>query len=175
MRNLNSGTDHSATYPAAVFATVRQSGPRPDAGTRAGAGTTTLRLAPAAPLHDATEAHALRALAADGFGEAVFAPAGGYGHPTSASLHAQGRSWRSRAVGDVLARIWRAAARAAQRTFTEWQRHERIRATYRTLRELDDRTLRDLGFHRSEIPSVAAELHGSAGLTRVHAAQARGR
>ena len=35
------------------------------------------------------------------------------------------------------------------------------------LRDLDDRTLRDLGFHRDEIASVVAELDGDAMATRV--------
>ena len=42
------------------------------------------------------------------------------------------------------------------------------RAMYEALRGLDDRTLQDLGFSRSEIGSVAAEASGLAERTRAH-------
>jgi hypothetical protein len=41
------------------------------------------------------------------------------------------------------------------------------RATYRTLRQLDARTLRDLGLSRAELSSTAYELSGQAEATRV--------
>jgi uncharacterized protein YjiS (DUF1127 family) len=43
----------------------------------------------------------------------------------------------------------------------------RAKATYDALRDLDDRTLRDLGFERSELASVVAEMSGTASPTRV--------
>jgi uncharacterized protein YjiS (DUF1127 family) len=65
---------------------------------------------------------------------------------------------------------------AAGRTVREWfrgvveryQRRRQSRSIYHALRALDDRTLRDLGFHRCEIGSVAAEAAGEAELTRMH-------
>ena len=55
------------------------------------------------------------------------------------------------------------------------QRRE-ARATYLALRDLDARTLHDIGLHRSEILSVALELGGAFEATRVQSTRApRGR
>lgn len=48
-----------------------------------------------------------------------------------------------------------------------WRRSRGARATYASLQELDEYTLRDLGFARSEILSVAAEIAGAAEATRL--------
>ena len=42
-----------------------------------------------------------------------------------------------------------------------------IDAIYDVLRQIDDRTLRDMGFHRNALRSVAAELSREAECTRV--------
>ena len=64
------------------------------------------------------------------------------------------------------------AARAAQRRLAghvaaivraaleAWRERRHAAATRRDLDQLDDATLRDLGLHRSEAASLAAELHG---------------
>jgi uncharacterized protein YjiS (DUF1127 family) len=61
-------------------------------------------------------------------------------------------------MGDLLRRV---IARHRQRR-EAW-------SAYDALRRLDDRTLRDLGFSRSELTSVAAEFAGDAEHTRVRA------
>jgi uncharacterized protein YjiS (DUF1127 family) len=55
----------------------------------------------------------------------------------------------------------------ALRGLRAWRRYREARATYTQLYQLDDRTLRDLGFCRDEIGSVVAELAGEAERTRL--------
>jgi uncharacterized protein YjiS (DUF1127 family) len=66
---------------------------------------------------------------------------------------------RARDALDVLAAFVR-STRARRR------RRLQARAICQTLRACDDRTLRDLGLHRSEITSLAAEATGMAACTR---------
>jgi uncharacterized protein YjiS (DUF1127 family) len=61
----------------------------------------------------------------------------------------------------------------AARGFTDQRQVRRERANDRALRELDDRTLRDLGLTRGEIASLGAELGGVAEPTRVWAQRVR--
>ena len=58
-----------------------------------------------------------------------------------------------------------AVTRLTNRLAAAWHRQRMHRATVETLSALDDRTLHDLGFHRSEIGAVAAEIGGSAETT----------
>lgn len=55
----------------------------------------------------------------------------------------------------------------ARRLWAGYRRHRDMRAMRDALGQLDDRTLRDLGFHRCEIASVAAEVTGAAERTRL--------
>jgi len=62
-----------------------------------------------------------------------------------------------------------AATRLMNSLRAAWQRQRLHRATVETLQSLDDRTLRDLGFHRCEIGGVAAEISGRAEVTYLRA------
>lgn len=55
---------------------------------------------------------------------------------------------------------------AMRRLAMEHRRRRLERATLLTLQSLDARTLRDLGFDRSEMPSIANGLLGEADVTR---------
>ena len=56
----------------------------------------------------------------------------------------------------ILATARLALAEAQRR----WAARRNARLTAEALADLDDRTLRDLGFDRSEISAVSIELHG---------------
>ena len=60
---------------------------------------------------------------------------------------------------------------ALRSTAAAWHRMRRQRADLRKLLALDNRTLRDIGVNRSELPSLVAELVGAQPATRRHAMQ----
>ncbi len=66
-------------------------------------------------------------------------------------------------------RVLDALATRARLAYARHRQREQARDIYEALRVLDDRALRDLGFHRSEILSVAAKATGAAERTRVRA------
>lgn len=105
-----------------------------------------------------SEALALRAVAANGFGDAVIDRTAAYAHLAAVPLHAATRTRRARAVGQAIAGAARTLASTLQRLVADYRRHSLERATGRALAELDARGLRDIGLDRSEIRSVAREL-----------------
>ena len=73
--------------------------------------------------------------------------------------------------GSALINIVRAIGGFATKAIARWQRYRRARSVREALAGLDDRMLRDLGFCRDEIASVAAEYAGDAERTRMHVLQ----
>jgi uncharacterized protein YjiS (DUF1127 family) len=55
---------------------------------------------------------------------------------------------------------------ALRSTAAAWLRFRRRRTMLRELETLDDRMLRDIGIHRSEVSSLVAELTSAAPATR---------
>ena len=117
------------------------------------------------------EAWARHALAANGFGDGAAVGDGAItdapsARPTSYVYHAA-RAHRSFTLGEIIVAVMQAVAGIARQALARYAQHQRARGMYDALSQLDDRTLRDLGFHRSEIRSVVAELAGKAERTRV--------
>ena len=69
---------------------------------------------------------------------------------------------RSGLLGTIVA----AVCRRVRTALANWRDRRQIHATRVALMNLDDQTLRDIGFVRAEIHSVAAEAHGGVAATR---------
>ena len=111
------------------------------------------------------EASALRVFAGNGFGDASI----GRTEPhvvLSSDLYHLARAHRSYQLREIAKATVRAAGDVVRRMAAQWKHQQRARATYAALRSLDACVLRDLGFHRSELMSVAAEGAGMADSTR---------
>jgi uncharacterized protein YjiS (DUF1127 family) len=132
-----------------------------------------------APRHSANEdniaascddcrARSPRSTAARGPGEAALLRAGGFEHLTGVRLNAAARIGRSRLVTKLAASAWRAVADRIQQWLARATQRRQARATYLALRNLDTRTLRDVGFDRSEILSVVTGLAGAADANPAH-------
>jgi uncharacterized protein YjiS (DUF1127 family) len=70
---------------------------------------------------------------------------------------------------ELVADIAQAVAAVSRRIYGTWRQRQQAWATYRALRDLDARTLRDIGIDRSELRSIAAEVSGAIEVNRVHA------
>ncbi len=102
-----------------------------------------------------------QAAAANGFGDAAVGPTATHEVREAARAH------RAAFIGNGMAKMLRATAAFARRAYKRYRQRREARAVDAALRELDDRTLHDLGFDRSEIGSVAMEAAGLAARTRV--------
>lgn len=108
------------------------------------------------------EAYARHASASNGFGDVpAIVPISSY------DLIRVTRRNRALAIGDAIALAFGAMAALARRLALAHRRYRQARETRLMLARLDDHTLRDLGFDRSEIGSIAAESSGDSTLTRM--------
>jgi len=118
---------------------------------------------------DDAESLAPHALAANGYGDVAITDTAASARPTSYELYHAARAHGAFVLGGIIVAAIRAAAAIARRAYARHRQRRQARVTYDVLWQLDDRTLRDLGFDRSEIRSVAAELTGEAEYTRLRA------
>jgi uncharacterized protein YjiS (DUF1127 family) len=118
-------------------------------------------------LRSDSEATALRVFAGNGFGDADIGRTEAHLLFSSLELYHAARVHRSYQLREIVKATAQAAGEFLRRVVAEWERRRCAKATYAALRTLDPRILRDLGFHRSELLSVAAEVAGVARSTRV--------
>jgi len=115
---------------------------------------------------DEIESRAQHARAANGLGGLDTAPPIA-SRPASYELQQAAGTRRSFTLGEAVVAAIRAGSAIAQRAYARYRQRRQASAFYDALRQLDDHTLRDLGFDRSEIRSVVAEVTGEAEHTRL--------
>ena len=118
------------------------------------------------------ETWARRAGVASGFGAGATATtvapdAASSPWPSTYELYRAARANRAFVLGEMVAVAFRRVRALVRRAYGLYQQRRQQSSLYETLSQLDDRTLHDLGFDRSEIRSVAAEWVGEAERTRV--------
>lgn len=123
-------------------------------------------------LRDETEARALRTFAGNGFGDAAIGGTEAHDLLDSVDLYHRARANRSYQLAEIGKAMLQAVGDHVRRMVARWKRQQQARATYIALRALDGHILRDLGFHRSELMSVAAEVAGVADSTRARLGRA---
>jgi len=86
--------------------------------------------------------------------------------PLTYGLYHEARAKRTVLLHAIVRRRWHALREAVRNARMRIRQRREARMTSAALHNLDDRTLRDLGFHRLEISSIAAELSRGAERTR---------
>ena len=110
------------------------------------------------PAVDRIEAWACHASGTNGFGDAMVALPLTASRPTARELDQDARIARSQAIAENIATAVVSICVVLRRALASYRAYRDARETVWALRGLDDRTLRDLGYHRSEIESVAMEV-----------------
>ena len=87
--------------------------------------------------------------------------------PSSYEVQRAARIDRAFTLAEILAGMVWAVGAFARRAYARYRQRREASAFYDALRRLDDHTLRDLGFDRSDIGSVVAEATGAAEHTRL--------
>ena len=117
------------------------------------------------------EAQAIRVFTGSGFGDATISSAPD-GSPESIDYYYhRAPTNRSYVLIEIVQATLRVVGSSVRRMAARMKMQQRAYATYRALNALDSRTLRDLGFDRSELMSVAAEMSRAAETTRVRSIQ----
>lgn len=117
---------------------------------------------------DDIEAWARHARGVNGLGGDAEAGAPAASAPPSAyELHRAARIDRAFTLAEIIAEMVWAVGAFARQAYARYRQRREATALRNALRQLDDRMLRDLGFDRSEIGSVVAEVTGEAERTRL--------
>jgi uncharacterized protein YjiS (DUF1127 family) len=116
---------------------------------------------------DDAERRTSRAHAASAFTDYAATDAASSIRPSSYRLYRAARVNRSFMIGDIIVAAFHSAGAIARRAYAHHRQRRQARDVSDALRQLDDHMLRDLGFDRSEITSVAAEMTREAEYTRM--------
>jgi uncharacterized protein YjiS (DUF1127 family) len=117
---------------------------------------------------DDIEAWARHARGVNGLGGDAEAGAPAASAPLSSyELHRAARIEHAFTLAEILAEMVWAVGTFARKAYARYRQRREASALRDTLRQLDDHMLRDLGFDRSEISSVAAEFTREAEGTRL--------
>lgn len=111
---------------------------------------------------DIAEPWTQHVFASSGFGVIATTDTTSSARPAGYELYHAAHAHRSFTLGKIIIAVVHATGAIARRALAWHRQRRQARAIYDALRQLDDHTLRDLGFHRSEIRSVAAEVTGEA-------------
>ena len=116
---------------------------------------------------DHAEQWGRRAFSPHAFGDVATTDTASSARPTSYEMYHAARVHRSLILGRIIPAAIQAVRAIARRALARHRQRRQATLIHDALHQLDDHALRDLGFDRSEIRSVAAEVTGVAERTRL--------